>query len=170
LNGLAGPLHGRASQDVVQFLKLMDKELNGKFTHDSVRQWVEKHLASGKVVPGYGHAVLRKTDPRFTCQQDYSAKYIGEDKFIKLVGILYEVVPDVLLKEGKANNPWPNVDAHSGVIWNYFGLKEAEYYTILFGVSRAFGVLSSLVWDRILGFPLERPKSITTDWIKQNCK
>jgi len=168
LSGLAGPLHGRASQEVMEFLAEIDKDLKGNFTNDSVRQWVEKHLSSGKVVPGYGHAVLRKTDPRYTCQREYSQKYLEPNKFIKLAGILFDVVPDVLLKGGRAKNPWPNVDAHSGVLWNYFGLKEAEYYTIMFGVSRAFGVLSCLTWDRILGFPLERPKSVTTDWIKQN--
>jgi len=168
LNGLAGPLHGRASQEVMEFLDIIDKDLKGNFTSESVRQWVEKHLASGKVVPGYGHAVLRKTDPRYTCQREYALKYLPDDKFVKLSGILYEVVPDILTKGGKVKNPWPNVDAHSGVLWNHYGLKESEFYTILFGVSRASGVLSSLVWDRILGFPLERPKSVTTDWIKQN--
>lgn len=86
----------------------------------------------------------------------------------KLVSRLYEVVPDVLREQGKAKNPWPNVDAHSGVLLQYFGLKEHEYYTVLFGVSRAIGVLSSLVWDRALGLPIERPKSVTTEWIKTN--
>lgn len=168
MSGLAGPLHGRASQEVMEFLALIDKDLKGNFTADTVKKWVENHLASGKVVPGYGHAVLRKTDPRYTCQREYALNYLEKDKFIKLTGLLYEVVPDVLLKAGKAKNPWPNVDAHSGVIWNHFGLSEAEYYTILFGVSRAFGVLSQLVWSRILGFPLERPKSVTTEWIKNH--
>jgi len=168
LCGLAGPLHGRASQEVMEFLIQVDKDLKGNFTKESIKSWVEKHLASGKVIPGYGHAVLRKTDPRYTCQREFALKHLPEFPYFKLVSLLYEIVPDVLVKAGKAKNPWPNVDAHSGTVLNYYGLKEVEYYTILFGVSRAIGVLSSLVWDRILGFPLERPKSVTTEWILKN--
>ncbi|CAI7761605.1 unnamed protein product [Closterium sp. NIES-54] len=83
------------------------------------------------------------------------------------VSNLYEVVPHILLETGKVKNPWPNVDAHSGVLLQHYGLTEASYYTVLFGVSRAMGVLSQLVWDRALGFPIERPKSITLDWIEE---
>lgn len=45
----------------------------------------------------------------------------------------------------------------------YYGMTEMNYYTVLFGVSRALGVLAQLVWSRALGFPLERPKSMSTD-------
>jgi citrate synthase len=45
-------------------------------------------------------------------------------------------------------------------------MVEYDFYTVLFGVSRSLGVLASLCWDRALGFPLERPKSITTDLVK----
>jgi len=168
LSGLAGPLHGRASQEVMDFLLKMQSELKGNLTKQSIKEWVEKYLDAGHVVPGYGHAVLRKTDPRFTCQRDFSLKHLPNDPLFKLVNTLFEIVPDILTNLGKVKNPWPNVDAHSGVLLRYYGIKEAEYYTILFGVSRAIGVLSSLVWDRILGFPLERPKSLTTEWIKNN--
>jgi citrate synthase len=58
-------------------------------------------------------------------------------------------------------------DAHSGVLLQYYGMKEEDYYTVLFGVSRALGVLAQLVWDRALGMPIERPKSLTTDTIKK---
>ena len=56
---------------------------------------------------------------------------------------------------------------HSGSLLVHFGMKEYEYYTVLFGVSRALGVLASLCWDRALGFPLERPKSVTTELVKR---
>lgn len=77
------------------------------------------------------------------------------------------MAPKVLTAQGKTKNPWPNVDAHSGVLLQYYGMTEMNYYTVLFGVSRALGVLSSLVWDRALGFPIERPKSLTTEAIKK---
>lgn len=168
MNGLAGPLHGLANQEVLKFLKDLQDELKGEVTNDQLRHWCEKHLASGQVIPGYGHAVLRKTDPRYTCQREFAMKHLPNDPLFKLVSQLYEVVPDVLLKAGKAKNPWPNVDAHSGCLLQYFGLKEEDFYTVIFGVSRGLGVMSSLVWDRILELPIERPKSLTTEWIKHN--
>ena len=69
-----------------------------------------------QVVPGYGHAVLRKTDPRYTCQREFALKHLPDDPLFKLVGQLYEVVPPILMDTGKVKNPWPNVDAHSGVL------------------------------------------------------
>ncbi|NWU38150.1 CISY protein, partial [Hylia prasina] len=120
-----------------------------------------------QVVPGYGHAVLRKTDPRYTCQREFALKHLPKDPLFKLVAQLYKIVPNVLLEQGKAKNPWPNVDAHSGVLLQYYGMKEMNYYTVLFGVSRALGVLSQLIWSRALGFPLERPKSMSTKGLMQ---
>ena len=32
--------------------------------------------------------------------------------------------------------------------------------------SAAPGVLASLLWDRALGHPIERPGSVTTEWMK----
>jgi citrate synthase len=90
-----------------------------------------------------------------------------EDDLFKLCSMIYETAPDILTKHGKAKNPWPNVDAHSGVLQWYYGVKEYDFYTVLFGVSRAMGVLAQLIWDRALGLSIERPKSVTTDWIKQ---
>ncbi len=72
-------------------------------------------------MPGYGHAVLRKTDPRYMCQRAFAQKHMPNDKMFKLVSDLYEVTPDILLEQGKAKNPWPNVDAHSGVLLQVIG-------------------------------------------------
>jgi len=141
--------------------KFGDKEI----TKDALKQAIWDTLNSGQVVPGYGHAVLRKTDPRYTCQREFALKHLPNDPLIKLVAGLYEVVPGILKEHGKTKNPWPNVDAHSGVLLVHYGMTEESYYTVLFGVSRALGVLSNLVWTRALGFPLERPKSVTTDWV-----
>jgi hypothetical protein len=89
---------------------------------------------------------------------------------LQLVSNVFKVVPPILLELGKVKNPWPNVDAHSGVLLQYYGLKEMNYYTVLFGVSRALGVLASLVWDRALGLPIERPKSLSTDGLMKSLK
>ncbi|KAK6639956.1 hypothetical protein RUM43_008233 [Polyplax serrata] len=161
--GLAGPLHGLANQEVLIFLNKVKSELGDNYTEETLKEFIWKTLKSGQVVPGYGHAVLRKTDPRYTCQREFALKHLPDDPLFKLVSTIYKVVPPVLMETGKVKNPWPNVDAHSGVLLQYYGLKEMNYYTVLFGVSRALGVLSSLVWDRALGLPIERPKSMSTD-------
>lgn len=168
LNGLAGPLHGLANQEVIRWILDMRKEIGKDLpTKDEVEVYVRKTLDDGRVVPGYGHAVLRKTDPRFTAQRDFALKYMPNDELVQIVGILYEVVPSVLNETGKVKNPWPNVDAHSGALLLHYGLVEYDFYTVLFGVSRALGVLASLVWDRYLGFPLERPKSVTLKFLQE---
>lgn len=170
INGLAGPLHGLANQEVLRWLKYVVKEVGEEVTIQQLKDYVLKTLKGGKVVPGFGHAVLRKTDPRYTCQREFALKHLPHDPLFKLVSKLYEVVPPILLDLGKVKNPWPNVDAHSGVLLHYFGLTEDNYYTVLFGVSRAIGTLSQLIWDRALGLPIERPKSMTLDWIENYCK
>ena len=168
MNGLAGPLHGLANQEVIKWIFEMQESLGTDApTSEQIANYVQATLSAGKVVPGYGHAVLRKTDPRFTAQMEFGKKHMPDDKLVNTVWNIYETVPPILQSLGKVKNPWPNVDAHSGALLVHYGLVEYEFYTVLFAVSRALGVLSSLCWDRALGFPLERPKSVTTDSVKQ---
>lgn len=168
MNGLAGPLHGLATQEVLNFLVGVQKDLNGlEANKENLTKAVWNILNSGRVIPGYGHAVLRKTDPRYTCQREFALKHLPNDQLFKLVSTLYEIIPGILTQHGKTKNPFPNVDAHSGCLLQHYGIVEQDFYTVMFGVSRALGVLSSLVWDRALGFPIERPKSETFDSIKK---
>ena len=168
MNGLAGPLHGLANQEVIKWIFDMRQELGVETpSKTQIEEYVKKTLTEGKVVPGYGHAVLRKTDPRFTAQMEFCKKHLPDDPLVNIVWNIYEVVPPLLKSLGKVKNPWPNVDAHSGAVLVHYGMVEYEFYTVLFGVSRALGVLASLCWDRALSFPLERPKSVTTDLVKK---
>ncbi|HEV2352856.1 MAG TPA: citrate (Si)-synthase, eukaryotic [Puia sp.] len=168
MNGLAGPLHGLANQEVIKWILDMRKELGVELpTAEQITAYVEKTLREGKVVPGYGHAVLRKTDPRFSAQMEFGKKHMPDDPLVQTVWNISETVPPILQSLGKIKNPWPNVDAHSGALLVHYGLVEYEFYTVLFGVSRALGVLASLCWDRALGFPIERPKSVTTELVKE---
>ena len=167
MNGLAGPLHGLANQEVIKWIYEMREEIGVEIpTKQQIEEYVKKTLNEGKVVPGYGHAVLRKTDPRFTAQMEFGKKHMPDDPLVQTVWNIYEAVPPVLGSIAKIKNPWPNVDAHSGALLVHYGFVEYEFYTVLFGVSRALGVLASLCWDRALGFPLERPKSVTTNLVK----
>ena len=168
MNGLAGPLHGLANQEVIKWIFELREQLGSDIpTKEEIGNYVQETLKAGKVVPGYGHAVLRKTDPRFSAQMEFGKKHMPDDPLVQTVWNIYEAVPPILASMGKIKNPWPNVDAHSGALLVHYGLVEYEFYTVLFGVSRALGVLASLCWDRALGMPLERPKSVTTDLVKQ---
>ena len=168
MNGLAGPLHGLANQEVIKWIFEMRKQLKTELpSKEQIVAYVQKTLSEGKVVPGYGHAVLRKTDPRFTAQMEFGKKHMPDDPLVQTVWNIYEAVPPVLQSLGKIKNPWPNVDAHSGALLVHYGMMEYEFYTVLFAVSRALGVLASLCWDRALGLPIERPKSVTTDLVKR---
>jgi citrate synthase len=168
MNGLAGPLHGLANQEVIRWVLDLQKELGGgKPSKDQIKDYILKTISEGKVIPGYGHAVLRKTDPRFTAQMEFAKKHMPNDELVNIVWDIYEIAPEVLGTISKIKNPWPNVDAHSGSLLVHYGMMEYDFYTVLFGVSRALGVLASLIWDRALGLPLERPKSVTFDWIKK---
>jgi citrate synthase len=168
INGLAGPLHGLANEQVLRWIQGVMEEMGGKLpTEEEMKKFVWDTLNSGQVVPGYGHAVLRKTDPRYQAQREFCLKNMPDDPIFKFVDVLYKVVPPILEEQGKAKNPWPNVDAQSGVIQWFYGLKEYEFYTVLFGIGRSLGVCSNIVWDRALGYPIERPKSVTTDMLEK---
>lgn len=171
LNGLAGPLHGLANQEVLDWtLKFQEKYCKDQ---EPTKELVEKALwdtlNSGQVIPGYGHAVLRKTDPRYMSQREFCLNTPGlkDDPLFKLVSMIFEVAPKVLTEHGKTKNPWPNVDAQSGVIQWYYGVREWDFYTVLFGVGRALGCMANITWDRGLGYPIERPKSVTTDMLEK---
>ncbi len=166
MNALAGPLHGLANQEVIKWIFEMLESLDTQSpSKEQIADFVRQTLDAGKVIPGYGHAVLRQPDPRFTAQQRFAQRNLQDSDIVNVVWKLFDVVPPILDSLGKVKNPWPNVDAHSGAILVHYGLKEFKYYTVLFGVSRALGVLSALCWSRAIGFPLERPKSVTSEWI-----
>ncbi len=166
MTGLAGPLHGLANQEVIRWILDVQEEMGGKRpTKEALAEYVNKTLSAGRVVPGFGHAVLRRTDPRYTALREFGLKHMPDDDLMFFAAVLYDVVPPILEAQGKAKNPWPNVDAHSGVLLVHYGMNEFDFYTVLFGVSRALGTMASLCWDRALNLPLERPKSVTTEWI-----
>lgn len=167
LNGLAGPLHGLANQECLGWLLEVRNKFGGVPSKEQLRKFAWETLESGKVIPGYGHAVLRVPDPRFTAQMDFAKQKFPNDELVQLADMVFEIVPQVLREQGKAKNPAPNVDAISGTLQYYYGIREFDFYTVLFGVGRALGVTANLVWARALGQPLERPKSLTTKMLEE---
>ena len=166
LNGLAGPLHGLANQECLKFVLSIRDEFKGLPSQDQLKEYCWNRLNNWRVLPGYVLAVLRCPDPRFSAFIKFGQDHIEDDDVFGIVDLLFKVVPDVLQEHGKAKNPWPNVDAASGSLLYYYGLKEFNFYTVLFSISRSMGMISQMVWERALGIPITRPKSVTTDWIK----
>jgi citrate synthase len=167
LNGLAGPLHGLANQECLHFVLAMRKKFNGVPTDEQLRDFAWATLRDGHVVPGYGHAVLRVTDPRYTAFHEFGARVCADEEIFRIVDAIFRIVPGVLREQGKAKDPWPNVDAISGSLLYHFGLTEFDYYTVLFGVSRALGMCSQLIINRAIGTAITRPKSVSTEWLKK---
>ena len=166
LNGLAGPLHGLANQECLGWLIEVKNKFGGVPTREELYKFSWDTLNGGHVIPGYGHAVLRVPDPRYMAQMEFAKKRFPEDELVRLADMVFDVVPQVLKEQGKAKNPAPNVDAISGTLQYYYGVREFDFYTVLFGVGRALGVTANYVWARALGMPIERPKSITTKMLE----
>lgn len=165
-NGLAGPLHGLANQETLKWVMNLIEKFNGTPTTEQLRAYVKEAIDAGKIISGYGHAVLRITDPRFEAFLEFGKKYLPDDPVFLTVTRLYEVVPAELRKIEKIKNPYPNVDAISGSLLYHYGLKEALYYTVVFAVSRSLGLTAQAVINRGTMFPLIRPKSVTTEFVK----
>ena len=161
MNGLAGPLHGRANQDSLEWLLGILHKFGECPSEEVLEEYIWDTLNRGKIIPGYGHSVLRKTDPRFLAQLEFGRKRMANDNLFQLVELVYKVAPRVLRDYGKVSDPWPNVDAISGAMQYHCGLHEYDFYTVLFGVGRVIGITANLVWSRALFTPIERPQSLT---------
>lgn len=166
LNGLAGPLHGLANQECLGWLLSVKEKFGGVPSRDELYKFAWDTLNDGKVIPGYGHGVLRVVDPRFTTQLEFAKKRFPDDELVRFAELVLDVVPAVLKEQGKAKSPAPNVDAISGTLQYHYGVREFDFYTVLFGIGRALGVTPNYVWMRALGMPIERPKSLTTKMLE----
>jgi len=168
VNGLAGPLHGLANQECLRWLKDTQKILGDKEpTVEVLTQFAKDTLASGKVIPGFGHGVLRASDPRYLILREFAQSKFPDDPLVKLAEVVFQAIPPVLQATGKVKNPWPNVDSLSGTCMSHYGLTQEDYYTVVFAVSRALGCTSNLVWSRLMGLPIERPKSVDLAWLQK---
>ncbi|MCX7829796.1 MAG: citrate (Si)-synthase [Acidobacteria bacterium] len=167
LCGLAGPLHGLANQEVLKWIIEIMQRSGGTPTEQQIREYAEETLKSGKIIPGYGHSILRVTDPRFEAFFEFGARVCPDDPVYKTVGTIFKVVPEILKKSPKVKDPYPNLDAGSGCLLHHFGMKEFSFYTVMFAVSRTLGMAAQIILSRGWGEPLESPKSMTTVWFKE---
>jgi citrate synthase len=161
MSGLAGPLHGLANQECLRFIMDVREQFGGVPTDEQLTEYTWNRLNNGQVIPGYGHAVLRVTDPRFTAFHDFGVRHGLTDDNVQIVHKIFKLVPGILKEHGKAKNPWPNVDAASGSLLYAYGMTEFDFYTVMFGVSRAIGLCAQMVVNRMMASPIVRPKSMT---------
>jgi citrate synthase len=176
LNGLAGPLHGLANQECIKWVLALRDRFGGVPAKEDLRAFAFETLRGERVIPGYGHAVLRVPDPRFVGLLEFGRENLDDDPVFRTVELVFEVVPQVLkefsaerVKAGKKPiaNPWPNVDAISGSLLYHFGVTEFPYYTVVFAVSRVMGMLAQLILNRQVGMPIIRPKSVSVEWLRR---
>lgn len=161
--GLYGPLHGRANQDCLNFVREV-----GTADADRVEAFVRKTLDDGGKIYGFGHAVLRAEDPRATILYEVAEEVCPDDPLFATARTLRSVAVRVLRDMPKVSNPYPNVDAVSGSLLNATGLTESDYYTTLFGLSRITGIAAQIVDERTRfrggkGVPIYRPKYVAED-------
>ncbi|XP_952049.1 citrate synthase, mitochondrial precursor, putative [Theileria annulata] len=170
LCGLSGPLHGMANQECLVWIKKMLSDMGDKeVTVDEVKKYAEDTMAKKQVIPGYGHAVLKVTDPRHTAFVRFALKHFPDDPLVKLLDTCLKAIPEVLKASGKVRNPNPNVDCSTGVLLSHFNVDQPQIFTVLFGLSRSMGILSQLVWARALRYPIERPKSLSLETVEKLC-
>jgi citrate synthase len=162
---LAGPRHGKANQDCLEFVQDVLEQLGEEASLEDVEKSIQQRLDNKQLVYGFGHAVLRAEDARASVLYEYGRKNFSHDPLIHMALLLREAGPKVLSKNPKVSNPYPNVDAISGSILCASGFNYPEYFTILFGLSRSVGIAIQIVYERCIardgkGTPIIRPKYI----------
>lgn len=166
--GLAGPRHGSANQKVLEFVKKLHEQLGDNPTERSVEEAVRHGLKQGDLLFGFGHAVLRVEDPRAVVMYDFVKQHFSDHPLVKIALLLREVGPKILKENPKIANPYPNVDAASGIMLVAAGFDFPEYFTALFGLSRCVGIAIQIVYERCFarggkGLPIVRPKYFYQD-------
>ncbi len=160
---LAGPRHGKANQDCLTFVEDLVKELPNADDGQLVESLLRKRLEKGSLLYGFGHAVLRVEDPRASIFYDYAKAHFPDHPLVKMALLLREHGVKVLKENPKITNPYPNIDAISGVLLSAAGFPHPECYTVLFGMARLVGICIQILYERVQaregkGTPIVRPK------------
>lgn len=163
MNALAGPRHGRANQECLHFVEETLAALGEEAKDQEVETYIREKLSRGELIYGFGHAVLRVEDPRATVQYALAEKLYPDNPLVKMA-LQIRIAGSKILKENpKVSDPYPNVDAISGTLLTAAGFHYPQYFTVLFGLSRAVGIAIQIVYERLearggKGMPIVRPK------------
>ncbi|MCZ6873987.1 MAG: hypothetical protein O7G88_10735 [bacterium] len=167
---LSGPRHGMANQESLIFIEKMIAHFDGVPTADEAARHIDHILEEGGVLSGFGHAQLRDIDSRFVVLTNYLATIpavAARSDIIRCMQLVAKVAPDVLAKRPKIANPHQNIDFGSGAVLSALGFKERSFYTVLFCISRMWGITAQAVRARAEGRPIIRPISLTTAMVEE---
>ncbi len=162
MTALAGPRHGRANQDCLEFVQSVLDEVGENAKPSDVEKLIRRKLSNNELVFGFGHAVLRVEDPRATVCYQYCQKHFPNHPLVKIANLLRTEGTKVLKENPKISNPYPNIDAITGSMLTAVGFPYPDYYTLLFGMSRCVGIAIQIVYERMearggKGTPIIRP-------------
>ena len=167
INGLAGFLHGMANQDMVGYVLQILNEYKRLPDDEILKDFVWDVLNSGKIFPGFGHAVLRGEDPRFKLLFDFGKKHWPDEIVFQVVERFSEIVPKILKEHGKAKSIYANIDAISGSMLYHLGIKEMKFYPVMFATAQVLGICAQNILNRAILSPIFRPRSVTLKWLNK---
>lgn len=160
---LAGPRHGKANHESLILVQQLVDEFSENASEEEVERALRERLAKGDLLFGFGHAVLRVEDPRATLLYNLTEKSYPTDPLVKMAHLLRKLGSKILKENPKISDPYPNVDAISGVMLSVAGFPYPDYFTVLFGLARVVGISRQIVYERDearegKGTPIVRPK------------
>ncbi len=163
MTALAGPRHGRANQDCLEFVQSILEEVGENAAAKEIETIIRRKLENKELVFGFGHAVLRVEDPRATVCYEYCKKHFPNHPLIKIAMMIRTEGSRVLKENPKISDPYVNIDAITGSMFTAAGFPYSDYYTVLFGLSRCVGIAIQIVYDRLearggKGTPIVRPE------------
>ena len=167
MNCLSGPIHGRANQESLHFILDIENRFGPLPDEAALEAHIRNLLDAKRIIPGFGHAVLRAPDPRYEAIADFGKRLCPDCSVFAIAEQLNRIVTRELKRRGKVLNPYANIDGISGVLLHYFGMTETSFYTVMFSVAQALGICAQLVIEIALLRPIFRPRSVTTAWIRE---
>lgn len=130
---LAGPLHGGASEEVIEMLDQIGSVEN-------VRPYLDDRLQRKERIMGFGHRVYKVKDPRAIILQGLAEQLFekfGHDKYYDIATELERAVEEKLGGKGI----YPNIDFYSGLVYLKLGIP-TDLFTPVFAISRVAGWLA----------------------------
>lgn len=163
INALAGPRHGKATQNGLGFVEDALQDLGPDTNLKKVEHWVRQRILHEQEIYGFGQPLLLVEDPRASLLYQVAEEMFPEDPLCRIAHLLRIAAPAVLKEDLKNVNPYPNVEAISGVLLAAAGFPYSDYFAVLFGMSRVVGIARQIVYERCearsgRGTPIVHPK------------
>lgn len=135
---LKGPLHGGANTEVMLLLEEIGEPARA-------RAVIEKKLAAGEKIPGFGHRVYRCEDPRVDPLRAYARELSALHGDSRYFDITCEI-DKIVVEQTKV---FANVDLYTASLYTAIGLPK-ELFTPVFAISRTVGWTSHILeqWSK----------------------